>query len=226
MTVTDRDRATRSYKGWLSISPPDSLFHNKVEYAERCYLRDAVRLSMEGALVSGRLAVLTDDETHIGIPLNGEILFVKNKCDMRVILSAGVYRAMNVRDEFGDDRRARANGLLLWVADAEWQRVRKDLIEQRTRQFQSVQRHGLDRLLSWSNVNLTAEKPQSSGWTEERMLSAISTCSISNRDRAWREIFKAKEAEHRWNNDGFRKLWPIGRGTSGLKGRPSRNTRE
>lgn len=60
------------------------------------------------------------------------------------------------------------------------------------------------------------------GWTEERMKSEISSCSIGNRDKAWAKVFKPLIKEHGWDNTAFRSVWAAGRGTKGLTGRPAK----
>jgi len=57
------------------------------------------------------------------------------------------------------------------------------------------------------------------GWSEERLRIAIAECEISNRDKAWREIFEPMRAQHGWDNVTFRDLWSDARGTRGLRGR-------
>lgn len=59
-------------------------------------------------------------------------------------------------------------------------------------------------------------------WTEERMKAEIAACAISNRDRAWQQVFKPTRDQHGWDNTAFRAIWSEGRDSKGTTGRPAK----
>ena len=63
-------------------------------------------------------------------------------------------------------------------------------------------------------------------WTEERMKAEIAACTISDRDRAWREKFKPIREQHGWDVTAFRGVWSEGRGTKGMTGRPVKSAQQ
>lgn len=65
-----------------------------------------------------------------------------------------------------------------------------------------------------------AVEPSRPGWSEAEFRTAIAKCEISNRDRAWREVFEPIRQQHGYDNETFRTLWSDARGTKGMKGRP------
>ena len=225
MALTEKDRSTRAYHGWLSISPPTTEWHDQIRYAEQCYLVDAARQSIARALRSGQLPVATDHEVHISVPLNGSILFVVNKCKMNDIVLSGIYQAMNLRDDFGDDRRRACDGAVLWVAEMDWTRIRLELVREHSRAFGSELALGLSQLLPPVEPPFEPTPMPSAPWSSTEMLAAIRACPISNREQAWAEHFKPRLAEHGWSNDAWRRLWSEGRGTKGMKGRPAASIR-
>lgn len=72
-----------------------------------------------------------------------------------------------------------------------------------------------------SNEPVTEPTP-SAPWSEEEMVSAISSCSIRNRDQAWKQIFRDQRGQHQWDVRAFREIWSRARGTQGMKGRPEK----
>jgi hypothetical protein len=65
-----------------------------------------------------------------------------------------------------------------------------------------------------------AVEPGRVGWSEAEFRTAIAKCEISNRDRAWREVFEPIRQQHGYDNETFRTLWSEARGTKGMRGRP------
>jgi len=63
-------------------------------------------------------------------------------------------------------------------------------------------------------------------WTDEQMRAAIAECGITNREEAWKQIFRDKREDHGWDVEAFRHVWSEARNTKGMRGRPPKRSRK
>ena len=136
MSITKRDRETNAYRGMDAIAPPSSQWHDHAQYVDQWYLGDAGRDAFVIALCSGRIPIWTDHQGQV-IQLDPSILFAPNKWEQRPA-EAGVYRPMNLRQDYGDDRRLACAEARLWIMDSDWPSIRDALVSERERASGSI----------------------------------------------------------------------------------------
>jgi hypothetical protein len=132
MTISDKDRASRAFKGMTALAAGLDFYDiaDREPYVVRWYLQDAAKNAMIHALSAGRLPVWTDYDGQF-VELDPEAMFAPNKWVATHTVQTGTYVALNVAHGRDGPTRSDCDGATLWVRNDDWQRVNRTLLAQR-----------------------------------------------------------------------------------------------
>lgn len=138
MTISDRDRTTRAFKGMSGIAA-GMPFHDPAArdpYVDDWYLKEAAHEAIGAALISGQLPAWTDYNGQF-VELDHSVMFGPNKWNQSHTIKSGTYVVLNAFHGRDGETRGECDGATLWVRADDWPRIRSELIERREKMFGS-----------------------------------------------------------------------------------------
>ena len=165
MTISDKDRASRTFAGMSAIGATMDFYcaNDREPYVTRWYLQDAAKNAIIRALSTGQLPVWTDYDGQF-VELDHEAMFAPNKWVDTHTVQTGTYVALNVAHGRDGPTRSECDGATLWVRDNDWACVRGALIDERERTFGAVLPPDMSQLLNETEL-VTMNAPSAIEYT-------------------------------------------------------------